>query len=599
MTGDCASLGLAAALAALPGLSGCSSSPLERSARQGLREGVIATYRQGLGDAEAAPIEVRREASLVEGDIPPERLRELDDATGPGSYAGDVLDPGSNLSGTQTPDAVRITIERAVNLAVEHNLDYRVARLTPAIAAAEARRADSVFDWALFADARFEKQDLPRPAGVVTGLSGDQQMEEASLTTGIRKPLESGGAFTLQTTASTLFNEPTFFVVNRYYTANVTLGVTQPLLRGFGRGVSRANIELARNAELGERENLRRSLLQLVGDVEAAYWDLALQRQRVLILQRLYAATVSEYQRLKQRLALDATEVEVTEAASRAALRRSDLVQARQALREASDRLKQLINDPEMPVTGEVLLLPATDAAVDPIRFSLLDSVVTALQRRPELESALLAIEDADTRRSVARNALLPLLDLEGQVSLNGQDNDNIGGAYDDLASLDYISYVAGLRFEYPLGNRGAEALVERRELERRQAVLNYQRNAQLVALDVKNALRGVVVAYELIGVNRDARRAAARSLAALQTREEVGGAAISPQFINLKLDAQQRVADAETREAQSITSYETSIARLYETMGTLLERKGIDFDAASSVPEDANSGREPSGRRF
>ena len=566
---------------------GCSS-PLERNTREDLRQSVLATYQRSFTDADAAPIEVRRPDSLVEGDIPPERLQELDRATGPASYSGDTLDPGQNLLGPDTDadrDAVRIELERAVQLAVENNLDFRVARLTPAIAAAEARRADSVFDWALFAEARFEKLDEPRPAGVVTGLSGDQQNENFSLTTGIRKPLESGGAITLQTTGSSIYNDPTFFTVNRYRTANVTLGVTQPLLRGFGRTVSRANIELARTAELAERETLRRSLLQLVADTEAAYWDLALQRQRVLILQRLYIATVAEYERLKKRVAIDATEVEVTEAASRAALRRSDLVQARQSLREASDRLKQIINDPEMPVTGEVLLLPATDASVDAIRFSLLDSVVTALQRRPELEAALLAIEDAQTRQSVARNALLPLLDVEAQVSLNGQDNDDIGGAYDDLASLDYISYVAGLRFEYPLGNREAEALVERRELERRQAVLNYQRNAQLVALDVKNSLRQVVVAYELIGVNRDARRAAARSLAALEARE-AAGAAISPQFINLKLDAQQRVADAETREAQSITSYETAIARLYETMGTALERNGIDFDAAREIGE-------------
>ena len=303
-----------------------------------------------------------------------------------------------------------------------------------------------------------------------------------------------------------------------------------------------------------------------------------LARRQVLIQQRLLDRTTAERDRLEERAEFDVSPVRITEANSRVELRRSDLIRVRAGVREASDRLKRLINSDRLPLADETLVLPADSPVDAPLSFSLLDSVTTALQRRPELQRSLLAISDTEVRQRLADNATLPLLDLTAAIGLNGIDNDEWADAYSDLGEGDYIDYILGLGFEQPLGNRGARALQTQRQLERQQAVLAYRSDAQQVVLEVKNALRSVLTNYELVGATRAARWAAADSLRSINVREDVG-AALSAEFVlDLKLNAQERLAEAEFQEAQALGNYMTSIAELYRAMGTLPSRYGYEM---------------------
>jgi outer membrane protein len=80
-----------------------------------------------------------------------------------------------------------------------------------------------------------------------------------------------------------------------------------------------------------------------------------------------------------------------------------------------------------------------------------------------------------------------------------------------------------------------------------------------------------------LIGATRAARRAAADNLRNLEVKER-SGQALTPEFIDQKLRSQDRVADAEMQEIQALTQYNASIAKLYQTMGTLLEHNKIEL---------------------
>jgi outer membrane protein len=163
-------------------------------------------------------------------------------------------------------------------------------------------------------------------------------------------------------------------------------------------------------------------------------------------------------------------------------------------------------------------------------------------------------------------------------VGVNGVAIGNGQSAYSDLGDGDFIDYILGAQFEMPIGNRRAEGLYRQRQIERRASALVYQRQAQDVVLEVKVALRNVQTSYELIGATRAARRAAADNLRALEV-QEASGVALTPQFlINQKLSAQERLADAEVQEARALTDYHNSIAALYQSVGTILERNHIEF---------------------
>jgi outer membrane protein TolC len=62
-----------------------------------------------------------------------------------------------------------------------------------------------------------------------------------------------------------------------------------------------------------------------------------------------------------------------------------------------------------------------------------------------------------------------------------------------------------------------------------------------------------------------------------LEAQEEAG-AALTPEFLDLKLRRQEALANAETREIQAVVDYNVAISAYYQAMGTLLERNGIQF---------------------
>ncbi|MEM9753278.1 MAG: TolC family protein [Planctomycetota bacterium] len=569
-----------ALLSAALALPGCQS-PLDRGEEEPVRAAVLDAHREFLATvAEAKVIELDREPSDVEAGLTDEQREELDQLSGMSAYEDQPAEPGQDLLGTDQTPTVALTLQRAIRLAVANNLDLRTARLTPRIGEQQLIQADSAFDATLFAGAQWNDQDTPGPStGAVPGLSGDRQSETLTLNTGIRQPLKAtGGTIQLETALNRFNDDPSVQGVAPFYDADLLLTLNQPLLRNFGRTVATAQIELAENARDAAVSDLRSSTINLVDAVVQAYWQVLFARQQLLIQDNLLERTIEDRDRIKDRLEFDASQVQFTEANSFVELRRSDLIRARQAWRAASDQLKRLINAEDLPLTDETLIVPADSPLDAPLSFSLLDAVTTALQQRPDLRSAEFAIDDALIRQRVADNNKLPLLDLVASVGLGGVGIEDGQDAYDEIAEGDYLDWLIGLDFEYPLGNRGPEALFEQRVLERRQAVLDYRRLAQDLVLEVKDALRDLVLQYELIGSTRAARRAAADNLRAIQAQEDAG-TALTPEFLNLKLDAQQRLANAETQEADALTGYMIAIAELYRTQGTLLEQMGVEFD--------------------
>lgn len=559
-------------------LAGCAG-PMDQTPEEALRESMIAAHRAHLASvAEASVLELSREPSDVESELSDERRNELDEMSGPEAYKDIELQTGTDLTGSDAAPAVRLSLQQAVALAVKNNLDLQVARMTPAISEARIVQAQGVFDATFFTDANFSKLDTPQPTGNVPGFSGNTQREDIQLSTGIRKPLISGGQITIQTDVNRNEAIPSVFSVSKYYDADVLVNIEQPLLRNFGADINRSNIVLAQNDRLAEAQQLKRRLLDVVARVEAGYWDVYFAQQQLRIRVSLLERSTDDRDRLIERRGYDASPVEITEANSFVELHRADVIRARSAVRVASDQLKRLLNSPDLPIADETLIVPVDEPTDEPISFSLLDLVTAALRHRPEMQIALLDIKDASVRQRVADNSRLPLLNIAATAQMNGVATGSASDAYDDMDDGDFIDYILGAQFEMPIGNRQAEGLYRQRQLERRATALVYQRQAQDVVLEVKNALRNVQTSYELIGATRAARRAAADSLRAIEV-QEASGVALTPQFlINQKLSTQERLANAEVQEAQALTDYHNAIAALYQSTGTLLERNNIDF---------------------
>jgi hypothetical protein len=79
----------------------------------------------------------------------------------------------------------------------------------------------------------------------------------------------------------------------------------------------------------------------------------------------------------------------------------------------------------------------------------------------------------------------------------------------------------------------------------------------------------------------RQARFAQADALLALQQRED-NGEALTPTFVQLKLDTQANLANAQRAESSALTNYNLAIVNLERTKGTLLRYNNILMEEAT-----------------
>jgi outer membrane protein TolC len=571
------------ALASAGAAGGCASPVWDRD-EAGLRRSIAQSTGRELVQAQLAPepIVLHRENRVEALELRPEVMSELRRMAGPRSYAGTPMPLPAPLV-DRPARSVPVTLERVVRSCVENNLDVQFARLSPAISEARLVAAEAAFDWTLFNNFQWNSTDQPRTQ-TGFGASRADQRQVVSDALGVRRRLTTGGQFTAQHQYTyTDVNSPNLTVTpNPAYEPSITMQLDQPLLRGFGSDVALAQVRLAANEDRDQVQNLKTRLIQAVADAEAAYWDLIRAQHDVLIISRLLEEGEKVRQKLHDRLGFDVAPSTYSDAVSKVQRRKALLIQVQRNLVVASNRLKQQMNDPEYPVGSEVVLVAADEAVDGPVQFSLLDALTTAVQRRPEVQRALLSIDNTTIRVQVAENARLPLLDLRLLTRFNGMGA-NPHDSYDSLLTRNFVDYQVGLNFEQPIGNREAEANFRIRQLERMQAVIAYRNTIQGIVGEVRNALTDVVTNYDLIEQTRAARYAAAENLRALIADEE-NRPGITPEFLNLKLQRQEELSTAERAEIQALADYNNALAVLYRAMGTSLERNRIRFEVPDVV---------------
>ena len=309
-------------------------------------------------------------------------------------------------------------------------------------------------------------------------------------------------------------------------------------------------------------------------------------RARLVSAEWLVSAGEEVRDILAKRREFDATLAEYANAVATVEALKALVIQARRALSEAGNQLKALLNDPALPIGGEADVVPADLPAVSAFEADLRGSIETALAKAPAVAQALVAIESADIGVTVADNALLPQLDLEASVAWFGLDK-SWSESYEQVGEGDFVNYLAALRFSQALGNRFAEASYARARLQRSQAVVQYDRAVQGTVLAVKNALVYCVAFRELVEQNRVFRLAQAENLRALLVDEKTL-AALTPEFLQLKFQLQNGLAQAEDQYFASLVGYQGALARLQQAMGTGLETRGIEVVRPGDATDDA-----------
>ena len=506
---------------------------------------------------------------------------------------------GTRVHPTTGPDLddspiVRMSLQEIIHRSVANNHDVRVAGYQPAIDGARVIEVAANFDPAFFMNTTYTQKNDLTGGQIFNSFSGGaliqtniSDADQGQVQAGIQQNLPAGGQVQLQYQTQYTWFRPQQTADNPFYESDLTLSLTQPLLKNFGYDVNHAQIVIDRLNEKVDVLEFRKTVETTAADIEKDYWQLVQAVRDIEIQKDLVARTEETYRVLFNRYKqnLDVSPLQVAQAQAQLESRRTQLIQYRSQARDLSDQIKGLMSDPEYPVSSDIVILPADLPVEEPLTFQLEDEINTAMDNRLELGEQQLKIDSATVTVGVARNNLLPEFDFIGSVGPQGVAGD-LGEAVVRNSDFNHYDFSVGFKLNVPLGNRAARAIWKRTLLQRLQAIEQYRAFIQTISVDVTLAARSVVTSWQVMDSSRRSRFAAEDALRDINARERANEP-LTPEFVQLKLQEQDLLATAMHTESQAVANYNIAIAQLEQAKGTLLRYNNVLLVEATPKPEE------------
>ena len=447
-----------------------------------------------------------------------------------------------------------LTLAQVVVDVLAANRDLRVKRLAPSLAEQAFEQSRAIWDPNL--SAQVNKNTVTDASNLQSGA--------LSSTIGLSQPLPTGTTVGLEATTT----RTTVDARDPAWSTRAGLSVTQSLLKGASLGANLASLHQATLDLRISRFEVRALATAVVFQAEEAFWKVYLGEHRVVIVRESLALAQQFAAETVERIRLGTlagSEQAVSDA--EVAGRQADLIDAEAALDEARLRLLDLMN---APFTQQINLLADPDSAASGDSVEILpEHLQVANVRRPDLDEAELRRQRGELELVRTRNGLLPKLELFANLGRTGYAGAFAGSSRGDEGRG--LDTTVGLRFEYLIGNRAAEVTHESARISSEEAQLALANLKRLAELDVRLAWNEVkrAEAQRMASATRVAARA--ENLRSVAASAEVGRK--SPYLVAL---AQRDLLQARLDEAESAVRVRTSRAALYQSDGSLLQRRGI-----------------------
>ena len=501
----------------------------------------------------------------------------------PQRVAQQVTPPGSPppaLPSSATERVLALSLEDAIRLALQNNLDIERGRLDPQVAHTKVEQARAVFDpTAELTTSLSQTKTLPQnktlqfdDAGNITGVTIVRPFsKDAAVTPGVKQQIVTGANYELRFVNTWNRTAParsgsTIRLANPRYQSSLALTFTQPLLRNFGIEVNTAPIRQAQNTEEITRQQLLQTILNTILAVQQGYWELVFHIQDLGVKREAQKLAEDFLAENKLRVELGAlAPVELVQSETQVKQREGDVITAEAGVREAEDALKEILNLPESLGTWQIRVQPTdTPPFVPIIDIAIADKVTFALQHRPDVVQSQLAVASQEIARDVTRNQRLPQLDLGGAASVSGFGN-RVDSALTDTGTSDGYNWGASLTFTYPLGNRAANNALQQQNLLLKQARIDQRKVERTVSRQILQTVRNLETASKRVEVTRAATVLARSQLEVEQEKFRLG---LSTSFNVLQL--QNQLTAARSDEIRALSDYNEALAQLDQVTGTL-----------------------------
>ncbi len=372
----------------------------------------------------------------------------------------------SSNSARAKKETISLNLDEAVKIAIQNNLDIKLAKISSEFKKTDLTLANSVFDTILSLDANYEDDQLKKSSSSL----GTKSLT-ANYNFGVSKKFKTGTTVDFDFTNEKEHTNSTVVSVNPAHTSTMKITATQPLGENFFGLIDRSDVKIAKlNIEQADLETLDRVEDALAG-VQIDYWKVAyaykvinLKEDILKKAQNLYNAYKERYQRgMAEKSDIYASEANVKQ-------REIDLNQAKEKLNSAINTLT-LSLDIEFDKNIEI---------EDSLRARLKEANFTrnlkqAINSRRDYLSALKQLQSQNIEVVRNKNKLWPEIDLVASYAKNGLDVDR-EDAINDIFKRNNREYYVGINISLPFENRESKAQYNKALLKKEQDLLNLKK---------------------------------------------------------------------------------------------------------------------------
>jgi outer membrane protein TolC len=431
---------------------------------------------------------------------------------------------------------IPLSLDEAIALALKQNITLQSARdrLTSANISLEAAKSD------------FQIKIRPEVSGL---LRQDQTLDQAY---GIQvsKRLKFGS--TVQWQTNTYIDES----LDNAYQTDVTLSLTQPLLKGRG---TLPTMQEQVSAERSVQSQLRSLMLaqqQLMINAASNYYGILRDEMLIEVNQRALERAQLLLQAAEAKLKIGmASKMDVFRAELQVLTSKNGMVDALESL-DNMRRQFNLLLGVDLETTFD-LTSTLEYHAVEVQKEELLQY---ALEHRLELQEAADAVQDAERRLKIAKQNLYPPLDLSIQYTFSGE-----GDAFDQSLDLGEKFWGIGVNSSFHLDFARDRAVHQQAQLSLNSAIRAWEAAQQDVILEVLQTINSVKQAQARGELQKHSVMQAEKQLELSELRYKKG---LSD---NLDvIDAEEAVLNANTSYYSAIAQHLITQLRLKQAAATL-----------------------------
>ncbi len=483
-------------------------------------------------------------------------------------------------------DTLKLDLTGAYQLALARNLNLHVGRYDLAVANANLRGSGGIFDPTFNTFLNYDS--TRQPTSTVLEGANVAESENMRFGLGLNQLLPSGTQVGLEWSSFRGETNSEFFFLNPRWDANIRATLTQPLLNGFGTTANRSAIIIAENLRDQTAIGFEVQVIELLNNVEQAYWELVATREAIAVTEQSLALAERLLEETRQRVEVGTSApIDMVQSQATVATRKQELIYANNAAANAEDNLKGLLGF-DLPREWQIRIETTDSYEIKPVLPNLEKSIETALDKRPAILQQELEMQRLQHNVDVAKNRALPRFDFTGSYAFGGvsgtstitdDDGNQVtiregwGDAAEQVFNFDFPAWTVGLQYTVPIGNHQAKETLAANRYQRDRAGAQLAALKQEITRQVRFAVRSLEDGAAAIDAAVASRRLAERNLEAEQTKFDNG---LSTNFQVSEI--QDALASAQFSEIRARVDYRKALAAYYGSTGTFLESKNVEI---------------------